>query len=245
MSALPILGVQQGGRVLCLPVSPQGWGYCGGCGVAAGLKLPYVIIVVRWSILKVVIKWPRNRGETLRYLCGLVKGDGCFEDCRVEIYDSNKEFLNSVAAITMKYYGNIVTSITIEYRSKYKVYRVRFYGRNFSALIRKNITKTRSLNYIRGVFDAEGSIWRNPNLVAEITNKDYKLLHAIRNILNKYRINSKIHPDRNTYKLRITSLRKFIEIFGLRHPKHIIKISPLPPPPQPQARPLKGNVSWV
>ena len=181
----------------------------------------------------------------LRYLCGLVRGDGCIENCRVEIYDSNREFLNNIIAITKKHYDSIVTSITIEYRSKYNVYRVRVYGRSFSTLIRKNIAKIHSLNYIRGVFDAEGSIWKNPNLVAEITNKDHKLLHTIRKILSKHGINSKIHPDRSTYKLRITSLRKFIEILGLRHPKHIIKISPLPPPPQPQARPLKGNVSWV
>lgn len=27
-----------------------------------------------------------------------------------------------------------------------------------------------------------------------------------------------------TYKLRITSLRKFMEVIGVRHPRHILKI---------------------
>ncbi len=43
--------------------------------------------------------------------------------------------------------------------------------------------------------------------------------------LQQHGINSKIHQDRSTYKVRMTTMRRFMEIIGLRHPRHIAKIT--------------------
>ena len=173
-----------------------------------------------------IIIWPESREDKIEYLAGLVYGDGYIERARIEIYDSSIEFLNQVrvkvlAAITE------VTSSRIEERKKYNCYRLRAYGKTLASLIRETIQRKRrnvSIPFTQGLFDAEGSIWRNPNIVAEITIADKNVLENVQKLLNKHGIRSRIHKDRTTHKLRITTMSRFLSLIGLRHPKHISKI---------------------
>ncbi len=174
----------------------------------------------------IVIKWPRNIEEAKHYLAGLIVGDGTIEKYRVEIYDKNEKFLKMVEkAVIKKYFENYVSRTRIEYRRNVNNFRLRIYGKQFVETIKPLcINAIVNNDFIRGFFDAEGSIWYNPNIIAEITNKNKEILEKIQTVLNKYKINAKIHKDRTTYKLRITSMRRFIEVVGLRHPRHILKI---------------------
>jgi len=176
--------------------------------------------------LIIVIKWPRNVEEAKHYLTGLIVGDGSIEKYRIDIHDKNEKFLKMVKiAVLMKYFKDYITKITIEYRRQTNNFRLRIYGKQFVETIKplcSNITINR--DFVRGFFDAEGSIWYNPNVIAEITNKNREILEEIQTILKSHGINCKIHKDRTTYKLRITSMRRFIEVIGLRHPRHILKI---------------------
>ncbi len=174
----------------------------------------------------IVIKWPKSKEEAKHYLAGLIVGDGTIEKYRIEIYDKNNEFLEMVEkAVIKKFFEKYITRTKIEYRKHVNNYRLRIYGKRFVEEI-KPLCENIIINpdFVRGFFDAEGSIWYNPNIIAEITNKNKEILEEIQRLLRQYKINSKIHKDRTTYKLRITSMRKFIEIIGLRHPRHILKI---------------------
>ena len=174
----------------------------------------------------IVIKWPKNMEEAKYYLAGLIVGDGSIEKYRIDIYDKNEKFLQMVEkAVVKKYFNNYITRTRIEYRKHVNNYRLRIYGKQFVEIIR-NLCENITVNhdFVRGFFDAEGSIWYNPNIIAEITNKNKEILEEIQELLRQHKINSKIHKDRTTYKLRITSMRKFIETIGLRHPRHILKI---------------------
>ncbi len=174
----------------------------------------------------IVIKWPKNLEEAKHYLAGLIVGDGTIERYRIDIYDKNEKFLEMVEkAIIHKFFKNYVSRTKIEYRKHVNNYRLRIYSKYFVEIIKPLCTNI-AINYdfIRGFFDAEGSIWYTPNIIAEITNKNRKILEEIQALLKKHKINSKIHKDRSTYKLRITSMRRFIEVIGIRHPRHILKI---------------------
>ena len=172
------------------------------------------------------IKWPGDREEALEYMVGLITGDGVIEKYRVEVYDKSEAFLRLVKTVVLeKYLHDTISSIRIDYRKRVNGYRLRVYGREFVNKIKDYYEPPLSINFIRGFFDAEGSIWYNPNLIAEITNKNLKLLEKIKQVLQQHGINSKIHQDRSTYKVRMTTMRRFMEIIGLRHPRHIAKIT--------------------
>ena len=199
--------------------------------------ITFMVVVIVLRRLQAIIKWPLSAEERLEYISGLVYGDGCLERFRVEIYDGSLEFLNAVIEEVVKEltsYG--VKSYWVEERKKYHCFRLRIYGKYFTEVVRDSIPELRervTIPFTQGLFDAEGSIWRNPNIVAEVTVGDSQVLQGIKAFLQAYGINSKMRKDRTTYKLRITSMSKFLHLVGLRHPKHISRINLRPHPPKP------------
>ena len=85
--------------------------------------------------------------------------------------------------------------------------------------------------WIRGFFDAEGSITKNSEnqTMLSIYNNEKRKLEIIRQVLNAANIKSGLykHPERNTWQLFITgrtNLQNFLKTIGIDHPEKQKKI---------------------
>ena len=165
----------------------------------------------------ICVKWPRTKEEARHYLAGLIVGDGSIESYRVDIYDKNDMFLQlAVLAVLRTYFNSDITRIAIESRKYTNNYRLRIYGKGFVEQI-KPLCQNPDINVN---FVGVSSM---PRAVYGI-NKDKELLIRIQELLAQNKINSKLHKDRTTYKLRITTMRRFMKVVGVRHPRHILKL---------------------
>lgn len=84
----------------------------------------------------------------------------------------------------------------------------------------RGITK----DYIRGLFDGEGTIYftSNKNAVLEISNEEFRILRDSKELLDNLLIKSRIKKNGRFFKLRITSvwnIYQFWKIIGTYHPK--------------------------
>ena len=171
----------------------------------------------------------------LDYLAGLVYGDGAFyydihsRMYHIYIYDKEEAFLRKIEGMITKELG-IRSARIREIRVK-NSFELRFSRkevfeelRNF---IKENMTNP-SLEFIRGLTDAEGTIYLDKynGLTLEISNINQELLGRICRVLKNYKIrcsiikNRRKPPRKTLYKIRIR-----------RYPKHprLLRRKPLGP----------------
>ena len=185
--------------------------------------------------------WPKNKKTFIEYLAGLVYGDGQIEKYRITITDQYKEFLDEVAK---RIKDLMEVEPKLHRRKGYDVWYMRIYGKDVVETIRNKISElygNPTTNFIRGFFDAEGTIYiDNGYIIIEFDQKDPAILANIANSLYDRCIYTRIRrreyfdkrPNKNKlyvkYELRIkrkTSVYRFLNKIGLRHIKHITIIS--------------------
>ncbi len=189
--------------------------------------------------------WPQTRKHATEYLAGLIAGDGQIEKKRVTITDSHREFLEAVLEKVLR--RQLGLNATIHKRSDANAYYMRIYGKNWVSRIGTVLTMLKSqptTNFIRGFFDAEGtiSIEQGKYVVIEINQHEAPLIANISLALRDRCIYPYIryqeYFDRRRgktytrYVLRIkrkSSVYRFLTRIGLRHPKHmkILGLRPL------------------
>ena len=182
--------------------------------------------------------WPQNKSEFERYMLGLIKGDGQVEDKRITITDGEKNFLEKIAKLVMKY---LKLNPKIRKRKNVKAYTLRIYNKDYVKTVRANMTKEEiDVNFIRGFFDAEGTMYTYKQyLIIEMCSSNRKILEKISNALKQLKISSYIKRHkyfhkyrRKTYSKYILvikrkeSVTRFLRTIGLRHTKHLAKINP-------------------
>ncbi len=185
--------------------------------------------------MDVKIIWPRTRKHVKEYLVGLIIGDGQIEQKRITITDSSDEFLKNVAKIVRKYLG---VNVTLHKRGDVNAYYMRIYGKDFVENMKRLIPALKgrpTINFIRGFFDAEGTIYREGKyIVIEINQHDGPIIANLSIALRDRCIYSYIRYQEyldkrrgkiyTRYILRIkrkTSAYRFLTKVGLRHPKHL------------------------
>ena len=130
--------------------------------------------------MDVRIVWPRTTKYVMEYLAGLVTGDGQVETKRITITDSEKEFLEKVAELISRHMG---LKAILHKRSDFNAYYMRIYSKELASRIGKIINELKSrptLNFIRGFFDAEGSVYKEGKyIVIEIKQHEGPLIANI------------------------------------------------------------------
>ena len=190
----------------------------------------------------------------------------------VYVYDNNVEFLRRDAEEVKKALGK---KIKIRYAivkpspSK-NYYRLQFTSKEVYMYIAKLLRerpKRLTKNFVRGLMDAEGTVYadRKGRVAFELGITKPEIAVKVAAWLRKKGINATVtvHNDRRgrrktLYKVRVRgwdNVSKLFDELKPMHPKliekfkHLQKIhgraSPTPPSLNGAARPLKGNVSWV
>ncbi len=192
------------------------------------------------------VVWPSTQKHYREYLAGLIAGDGQFEQKRITITDSSREFLERNAEKMLRFLG---LKPRIHARNNTRAYYLRIYGTDIVREFRKLVVELKSkptINFIRGFFDAEGTILveQGKYVVIEISQRDAPLLANLAVALRdrciypyiKYQAYYDHRPSRmktyTRYVLRIkrkSSVYRFLNKVGLRHPKHISEMSRLRP----------------
>lgn len=89
-------------------------------------------------------------------------------------------------------------------------------------------SKDVKIAYVKGVFDADGSIFRKRKFYEiQISQGSKKFLEEIRNILYEFDIKSSVCKSKDIFKIDIsakTRVKKFITKIGSLHPNHLLKI---------------------
>ncbi len=196
--------------------------------------------------MKCRVIWPKTRKHLKEYLAGLIAGDGQIEKKRITITDSSKEFLNDVARRTINVLG---IGPKIHQRTNVNAYYMRIYGVKTVEGFRQLITELKSrptLNFIRGFFDAEGTInvEQGKYIVIEISQHEGTIIANLAIALRDRCIYSYIRyreyydprpKKRKTYTRyvlrikRMSSVYRFLSRVGVRHPKHVSKLMRLRP----------------
>ena len=191
--------------------------------------------------------WPRTEREFNEYMMGLIYGDGQIETKRLTITDSNVVFLKQVAELIHNYWKlkpkiHKRTDANAYYMRIYSVVKVKEIKDNIHAFVDKP-----TIDFIRGFFDAEGFVyieqpWRKKYVVIGLSSTNSTVMANIQAILYDHFIyaytQAKRYYDRRprkekTYKIymlrikRQSSVKKFLEEVGLRHPRHIVKLKSL------------------
>ena len=193
-------------------------------------------------ICDVKVIWPITIKYAMEYIAGLVVGDGQIESKRVTITDASIGFLREVDAKVVKKLG---LKAYIHKRSDANAYYMRIYGKEFVGILGNSIIKLKknpTTNFIRGFFDAEGTITieQQKYIVIEMSQHGALLVKKISGSLKNKQIYSYMkhqeYMDKRRgkkytrYILRIkrqSSVARFLKIIGIRHPKHIVKIKTL------------------
>ena len=188
---------------------------------------------------RIRILWPLTRKVFEEYLAGLTAGDGQIEEKRITITDSNPVFLQNVARLIQRYLN---IEPRMHKRRNVNAYYLRIYSKNLVAIIESLINKLYdepSVNFIRGYFDAEGSIWIDQNryIVIEIASANQAIINNIKKSLHNSCIygymRTKSYYDKRrkkTYTIhrlvikQRNSVGHFLKNVGIRHPKHIMKL---------------------
>ena len=187
--------------------------------------------------------WPRNAKEFESYLLGLILGDGQVEEKRITITDSSRDFLIQIAKQIEQH---LKLNPKIRKRKNVNAYTLRIYSKNYVNKVGKLVKNlTININFIRGFFDAEGTLYyyrKTPILEISTVNKELLLKisqelfkHEIvshvktHNYFHKYR--RKTYTDYVLVIKRKDSVSKFLQTIGLRHPKHLRKIPNNSPTP--------------
>ncbi len=181
------------------------------------------------------ILWPKNRQKFLEYLAGLVLGDGQIESKRITVTDEYREFLSEVKKRVEKY---LSLTPTLKRRNDANAWYMRVYSVDLVKTLKSLINKLYerpTLNFIRGFFDAEGTIYNDSGYwVIEISQKDPVI---IANLSNGFRdrcmygyIKRREYYDKRRGKnyvkyvlvlKRKSTVYRFLTRVGLRHIKHI------------------------
>ena len=193
----------------------------------------------------VKIIWPSNIERFNEYMAGLVYGDGQLERERITITDSSEEFFDQLSKYINKFWE---LQPKIHMRKGYNAYYMRIYNtikvKEIKQLIDKLVNRP-TVNFIRGFFDAEGTIfyyqpWRRKYIVIELSSSNPVVIANIQTALYDRCIYAytwakdyfdKRPQKRKTYRIYIlrikrqSSVKRFLEKVGLRHPKHISKLS--------------------
>jgi len=187
----------------------------------------------------------RSIREVEEYLAGLIIGDGHIDNpdkyghYRLRIFDNAKGFLEKLSSNIFLRHYKLKPSIYWEG----SCWCISIYGKEFIKYIEDLIDKNKnrcSLDFIRGFFDAEGSIYigvRKKNkayLNISLTSKNPEILARIKKTLEKHDIKSTIatnvYLDKRTRKIyskyrliirRKIDVSRFINLIGIRNPKHL------------------------
>ncbi len=183
-----------------------------------------------------IIIWPHTKEDFYEYLVSLVKFDGYIDsNKRAVIYDPEHSFLDMVGRYAKMYFG---ANYSVVPRHNYNVNTLRIYGKNLVSEIKQELInfKLRTLNHVRGLFDAEGSIYNDGfGLRIEIKLKDRDYIKQLSKILSKFGIANYAEYDKKyfdprknkTYvysRLRIRAyndLIRFIKIVGIRQERKL------------------------
>jgi intein/homing endonuclease len=217
-----------------------------------------------WASPKVTL--PKELNEEIAYLCGFIAGDGHIKDefnlkrrgknaeYSISVYDSSKKFIDFLTFLFVK---NFKANTNCHYTKKGNLFTLRCTSkpiyRFFTQVIKmqcgrdtgniripqliKNSSKEIKLAFIRGFFDAEGSVGiteKNPWLeIAQISN--FKgppyILRWIKGILKENNVNLNgpqlMSCNKKAWRLR-TSSKKVISQFYTSvsswHPEKALKI---------------------
>ncbi len=244
MSALPILGVQQGAR-------------------GEACHLIYKLIHIEKQVCNRRNKsqmdkamryrkiWPKNSRKFDEYMAGLILGDGQIEAKRITITDQYKIFLAELADEIKKHW-NVTPSI--HSRRRANAYYLRIYNKKLAAKMQQlveNLRNNPTTNFIRGFFDAEGTItsekyYNKTYIVIEIVSADPLIIANLQSSLydrciygyNKQRTyyDKRRAKTYTSYRLiikRQSSVERFLLRIGVRHIKHIVKLTKLSASPSP------------
>ncbi len=181
------------------------------------------------------VLWPKNKQKFLEYLAGLVLGDGQIESKRITITDEYYEFLSEVKRKAEQY---LSLKPSLKKRSNVNAWYMRLYSTNLVKTLKPLISKLYerpTLNFIRGFFDAEGTIYNDSGYwVIEITQKDPIIIANLSNSLRDRcmygYIKRREYYDKRRGKSyvkyvfvlkRKSSVYRFLTRVGLRHIKHL------------------------
>ncbi len=170
------------------------------------------------------------------YLTGVIFGDGCIHPNpkihRIDIYNSNKEYVGVLLSILNKILPNNAIYIYCRCR-KTPSYCLSINNKKFKDTIKqfKNnyryeiptwiSTKSEKAGFISGLFDTDGCVWKR-TIPINLTTKYRTSLESIKEALrDDFEIDSYIHSYQGISRLNIKSyknLAKFEKEIGFLHP---------------------------
>ena len=176
-----------------------------------------------------------NRSEVFDYLAGLICGDGSFwysvndRTYHVYVYDKDKTFLETIAKICREFLN--VKSIRIRKLHSKNSYELELKGSTIYHELSRRINKLLvdpNIPFIRGLTDAEGSLYYSNTITLEITNTEEYIITAIHKVLEEHNIKHFIvkekrkSPRKDIIKVRVrgwSNVTRFVQIIQPIHPK--------------------------
>ena len=181
--------------------------------------------------------------EEIAFLLGALE-DGSFSsrpkigDYTIEIEQKNREWLQLISKIFEKQFNK---KPTISFRDKRKVFRLRIYSKKIFTELKKlreqmvekirNENRENKVSFLRGIFDAEGSVHKR-RFTINLSNKKDEVIELCKDLLSELQIRTgKIEKmKRNVKRLHIygkDNLQKFQELIGFSHPEKAKRLESL------------------
>ncbi len=174
--------------------------------------------------------------SALNYLSGLVAGDGSLyyyernKEYFTYVYDNNRDFLDKVGQLIQK---TVKVSYTIVKPSKTKnYYRLQFTSKRVYEYVKKLLKerpKRPTKNFVRGLIDAEGSLYidRKNRIVLQIGLTNRELAESIYKWMLKhgYRVTFTAYVDkrpnrRKMYKVYVRGWANIERLMNELNPMH-------------------------